>query len=518
MGAAVQEDGGGKRAREYERAGIGDRGERGDGVEDVLSFGGGDSDAGSERPADEADVSVVPAERARGVGGDPVPGGEHVPATGRDVAEAVCAGRRRGGEIVDVERGYAEGGQVGSELVIEGAEPAASMQDDDGTAARRPAEFRSDPLAPAFEISSNASCPEARKRSLRRPGSRGEQRDCACQRSPTGEHTTSLAGNLPQTGLVNVRDLVSRFDRLQRRRRVFGFPLALRQKYADDQGGYLAAIVTYYAFLSLFPLLLVAATALGFVLRGHTALQQRVGRSVLGTFPIIGHDLRVHALTGSGTALAVGLTLSCWAGIRVFVAAERVMDDIWGIPPRRQPGYLAMRFRALLLALLLGCGAVLTTTLDAFGTVGSGSDLLWRVLSFFLSTAGNVALFWLAFRLLTAEEVQWRQLRVGAVLAALAWEVLQASGSLFVNHVVATASNTYGTFAGVIGLLSFIYLSVHIGLLAAETNVVATRRLWPRSLPFTDGGPTTDGDRRAHELREAGVGESTRSARPFRSR
>jgi membrane protein len=324
---------------------------------------------------------------------------------------------------------------------------------------------------------------------------------------------------LPQTGWVAVRDLVGWFDRLQRRRSAFGFPLALRQKYAEDQGSYLAAIVTYYAFLSLFPLLLVAATVLGFALRGHPVLQQRVGESVLGTFPIVGHDLRVHALTGNGVALAVGLTLSCWAGIRVFVAAERVMDYIWGIPPRRRPGFFAVRLRALLLALLLGGGAVGTSTLNAFATVGSGHGLLWRMLSFAISTAANVALFWVAFRLLTAEEVPWRQLRVGAVLAALAWGLLQAGGSLFVHHVVAAASNTYGTFASVIGLLSFIYLSVHIGLLAAETNVVATRRLWPRSLPVADGQPTTEGDQNALELREVGVGgESTTSARPFRSR
>ena len=305
---------------------------------------------------------------------------------------------------------------------------------------------------------------------------------------------------------MTLRQLVSWFDRLQRRRGVFGFPLAVRLKYAEDHGSYLGAIVTYYAFFSLFPLLLVAATVLGFVLRGHAALQRSVGKSVLGTFPIVGHDLRVHALTGNGVALGVGLTLSLWAGGRVFIAAESVMDQIWGIPPRRRPGFVAVRLRALLLGLVLGSGAVGTSALNAFGTVGAGHGLLWRIGSFAFSTAANVALFWLAFRLLTADQVSWRQLRGGAVLAAFAWELLLAGGSLYVHYVVASASNTYGTFAGVIGLLSFIYLSVQITLLAAETNVVATRRLWPRSLPFADGGPTTDGDRTALELREAAVG------------
>jgi membrane protein len=318
---------------------------------------------------------------------------------------------------------------------------------------------------------------------------------------------------------VALRHLVSWFDRLQRRRSVFGFPLAVWLKYAEDHGSYLGAIVTYYAFLSLFPLLLVAATVLGFVLQGHAALQRSVGESVLGTFPIVGHDLRVHALTGNGVALGVGLTLSLWAGNRVFIAAGSVMDQIWGIPPRGRPGFVAARLRALLVGLVLGSGAVGTSVLNAFGTVGPGHGLLWRIGSFALSTAANVALFWLVFRLLTADEVSWRQLRGGAVLAAFAWELLVAGGSLYVHYVVASASNTYGTFATVIGLLSFIYLSVHITLLAAETNVVATRRLWPRSLPFAGGGPTTDGDRTALDLREAAVGgEPPASAVAFGSR
>jgi membrane protein len=182
------------------------------------------------------------------------------------------------------------------------------------------------------------------------------------------------------------------------------------------------------------------------------------------------------------------------------------MGHIWGIPPRRRPGFVAARLRALLVGLVLGTGAVGTSALNALGTVGAGHGLLWRIASFALSTTANVALFWLAFRLLTSNDVSWRQLRGGAVLAAFAWELLLAGGSLYVHHVVAAASNTYGTFASVIGLLSFIYLSVQIALLAAESNVVATRRLWPRSLPFADGEPTTDADQCALELREAAVG------------
>src|SRR5579859_2745088 len=92
----------------------------------------------------------------------------------------------------------------------------------------------------------------------------------------------------------------SAFDRFQQRHGWLGFPFAVLQKYADDQGGYLAATITYYGFFAIFPLLLVLTTVLGFVLRGHRHLQQSIVNSALGQFPIIGRSLHSHALGGSG--------------------------------------------------------------------------------------------------------------------------------------------------------------------------------------------------------------------------
>src|SRR3954447_5769202 len=115
-------------------------------------------------------------------------------------------------------------------------------------------------------------------------------------------------------------DLYTRFDRYQRRHAWLGFPLAVRQKYSEDQGAHLAATITYYAFFSIFPLLLVATTVLGYVLRGHPQLEQSIVGSALGQFPVIGRQLKTHSLHGSGLALAVGIAVSLWSGTSVFVA------------------------------------------------------------------------------------------------------------------------------------------------------------------------------------------------------
>jgi len=287
------------------------------------------------------------------------------------------------------------------------------------------------------------------------------------------------------------------FDRFQRRHGWLGFPLAVRQKYSDDQCGFLAATITYYGFFSIFPLLLVATTLLGYVLRGHAHLQRSIVDSALGQFPIIGHDLQLHRLRGSALALVLGLVISLWSGMGVFLAAENAMNHLWGIPFRSRPDFLRQRVRALILLGVLGAGAIGATILSGLGTFGASYGLAWKIGAIVLSTALDIGLFWVAFEVLTASDVPWRCLRGGAIAAGIGWQVLQLVGTYYVGHELKHASNVYGTFGTVIGLLSFIYLSAHITLLCAEGNVVASRRLWPRSFSVIFEQPATDADRRA---------------------
>lgn len=300
---------------------------------------------------------------------------------------------------------------------------------------------------------------------------------------------------------VSFRTRYDALDRYQRTHDWLGFPLAVRQKYSDDQGGYLAATVTYYGFFSVFPLLLVFVSVLGFGLRGHPHLEQTIINSALGQFPVIGRALRIHALRGNATALTLGIVTALWAGMGVFLAAQNAMDQLWGIPFRRRPDFLRARGRALLLLLLLGGGAIATTVLGSLGTVGSSLGIAWKLVSVVLAIAVDFVLFWIAMRVLTTRDVTWSDVRGGAVAAAVLYELLQLLGGYYVGHVLSHASNLYGTFGLVIGLLSWIYLATHILLLAAEGNVVARYRLWPRSLSLVIEQPPTDADRRALTLR-----------------
>jgi membrane protein len=281
---------------------------------------------------------------------------------------------------------------------------------------------------------------------------------------------------------MRVPVVIDAVDRFQRRHRVLAFPLAVRQQYSDDQGGYLAATIAYYGFFSIFPLLLVLVTVLGYVLHGRPHLEHQIIDSALGRFPIVGNELQQKALRGNGVALAVGVLASIWTGIGVLLAAENAMSRLWGVPRSQQPGFLAARLRALALLGVLGGGLLVTAGLSAVGTGAGGLGIAVEAAVLLASLAANFLLFWLAFRLLTADEIGWRCLRGGAAAAAAGYELLQLLGSYYVSHVLRHASNVYGTFGLVIGLLSWIYLTATVVLVSAEANVVATRHLWPRSL------------------------------------
>jgi membrane protein len=283
-------------------------------------------------------------------------------------------------------------------------------------------------------------------------------------------------------------------DRFHQGRPWIAFPYAVLKKFGDDQAGNLAALVAYYGFFSLFPLMLVFVTILGMVLHGNTGLQDRIVDSALAKFPVIGTQIsqNVHSLTGSGPTLAIGIVLTLWAGLGVLRVMQTAMNGVWNVPYRYRSSFLTSTLRAVIMLAVLG---FITLASAAAGSVGSGSgSWSWAVLGILVSLVLNFVLFSLAFRILTTSDLSWADVRPGAIIAAAAWTLLQAVGGYYVSHQLEGASETYGTFATVIGLLAWIFLGAQVTLLAAEVNVVKKRRLWPRSLVQP---PLTEADQRA---------------------
>ncbi len=86
------------------------------------------------------------------------------------------------------------------------------------------------------------------------------------------------------------------------------------------------------------------------------------------------------------------------------------------------------------------------------------------------------------FRILTPKTVTTDLLIPGAIVAGVGWTILQYAGTALVGHTLRHASQVYGFFGSVLGLISFLYLAAELTVYAAELNVVRARRLYPRSM------------------------------------
>lgn len=281
-------------------------------------------------------------------------------------------------------------------------------------------------------------------------------------------------------------------------RQPLAFPYAVFKKFGEDKAGQLAALVAYYTFFSLFPLLLLLVTVLAIVLRNNPELQRDVLNSAVSQFPIIGEDIatNVQAISRSGIGLVIGAAGALWAGLGGVKAMQNSMDAIWDVPVREHPKIVSQLVRGFVMLVVLGAFTLVGTGLAGAGATGTTIPLIVRLFTFPGSLLVNVLLFVVAFKILTVEDVSWRDVLPGAVIAGVAWVALQAVGNYYVARQLKNATATYGMFGIVIGLLSWLYLASQITILAAEVNVVRKHRLWPRSL---SAEPKTEADRRTLE-------------------
>jgi YihY family inner membrane protein len=279
-----------------------------------------------------------------------------------------------------------------------------------------------------------------------------------------------------------IERLLRAVDRFQQRHVLLGFPVGVIKKYGDDEAGRHAALLAYYGFMSLFPLLLVFVTLLGYALANNKDLQQRVIDALIAQFPVLGKQITdsVTTIQGSGIGLVVGIVGTLWGGLGITQSAQNAMNTVWNVPRKDRPNYWFRLARGLGSLLLLVVAVFAATALAQLGRIGTG--ILGRLLPFAGSLLLNLLVLLVLFQVLTATWVGWRRLLPGAVFGAVGWSALQTLGVYIVDRQLQRANLIYGVFAVVIVLLGWLYLSAQLLLYAAEVNVVLARRLWPRSL------------------------------------
>lgn len=297
--------------------------------------------------------------------------------------------------------------------------------------------------------------------------------------------------------------VIGAIDAFQQRHAVLGLPIGLIYKYLDDQGAHLAALITYYGFVSLFPLLLLLSSVLGFALENNPELQAQIMESAFRQIPVIGDQVQRAQLRGNTAAVVIGSLGALYGAVGVAQAMQNAMNSAWYVPRNSRPNPFLARARSVGLLVLVAIFLVVTTFLsqwDAALRAITGNEQAVGYWTTFASMGVTWVLFQVISRFGTSYRVTVRQALPGSVLGVLAWQGLQGAGTGFVSRYVAGASDTNGVFAVVLGLLAWIYLASVAFVLCTELNVVLALGLYPRALltPLTDDVDLTEGDRAAY--------------------
>jgi membrane protein len=297
------------------------------------------------------------------------------------------------------------------------------------------------------------------------------------------------------TGLMN--RVLGWADDVQRRHGVLGFPFAVIKKYGDDDAGRGAALITYYGFLSIFPLLLLGVAILSRVLTGNPDLRQRLINAIV---PSILRSTVEHAVTtlpASTVPFIVGLIGLLFAGTGVVFSAYQTLNDVAAVPRRLRPGFFPRYFRVFVLVLVLVLGAVavgaLTVAATALPTLPGGG----RALAVFGSALIIFVVLLLGVRLLLGRPAPFRALWPGAVPGAVAVALLLALAAPLLARLVSRSGPVYGSFATVAGLFALLYLVSQVLVYSAEVAAVRYAGLWPRAL---DQNRPTPADVRVYTL------------------
>ena len=284
--------------------------------------------------------------------------------------------------------------------------------------------------------------------------------------------------------MKQLESLKQRIEAFQRSHAFIAFPAAVVKRYGDDEAGKQAALVTYYAFLSLFPLLLIFMTTLGIVIQNNPGLENRISTTVYELFPAFGNDLKknVGSLQSSGIALALQALVLLYGARGLAVILQETFNNLWHIDKKQRPGMVGDTLRAFGMMAAVGIGIIVGTALS----YGLGSVLNIGVLGTILVTVLNLliafGLFLIVFRLGTSSKVPLSQLVIGAAIACIGTLLVQRLGGFIMSEQLPKLEGSYGSFAVTLGMLFWIYLQAQIILYAIVVTVVRFEKDWPKKL------------------------------------
>ncbi len=275
---------------------------------------------------------------------------------------------------------------------------------------------------------------------------------------------------------------MSRIDAFQRRHVTTAVAIATVKRFSAQKSTNLASMIAFWGFFSIFPLLMVLVSVLGWIL--PTAEKNEVLAHVAEMFPLL--DPRsVKGLSGSWWALLVGMLTTLWSGIAVVRTTQTAFSSVWETPSKRRPSLRAQVLRSVLLLAAIGLGLLLSSLISGFVTSAAPGVSLGpagRIVGYLIALALDVALLLAAFATLSRREATVREVLPGALLSSIVFFLLEQLSAFIIARHLHSAESTYGRFATVITILWWFYLQANVTMLGAQLNVVLKRHLHPRSL------------------------------------
>ena len=261
-----------------------------------------------------------------------------------------------------------------------------------------------------------------------------------------------------------------------------GVPEILRksfQRFAQERGSEAAASLAYYAFFSIFPMLIVIIVVGSFFV-DRDVVQQQVLNLLQGVLPgakdlVIGNIEQVLQLRGAVTFLAL-ITL-IWSATSVFNILAKNINRAFpqAIVPNFFKGRLMGFFMFLALGLLMLLAVVVTTGVGLipaiqipFNDKSLHQTFLWQVGSFLIPIGFNTLTFWAMYYWVPSVEVSRKASLIGALVTGVTWEILNNAFTWYLSSGLSQYRLVYGSLWTVVALLFWIYLTSTIALLGAH--------------------------------------------------
>lgn len=253
------------------------------------------------------------------------------------------------------------------------------------------------------------------------------------------------------------------------------------QQYKEANGDHLAAAITYFSFLAIFPLVLLATSVAGFVLANNAGLQDElrdvIRDNVPGSLGSTLSDSVTSIIENRGSIGIIALLGVAYAGLGWVGNLRTGVQVVWACE-KTEENFLKAKLGDLLVLIGLGLGIVLSLALTSGGTAATsavvsalgidgipGMGLLVGAVAIALALAADTLLFMWLFVRLPRRPVRYKTVLRGAFIAAVGYEVLKVVGTTYIAGV--TSNPTYGVFAGTVGLLVWIDLVSRFLLLTA---------------------------------------------------